>query len=78
MAYPIVNGPTFPSVADVPALPPTLEQMPIVNPGVRYYQCEDGVTRLLTEEQAINLGISCRAISPPALLGSRYPVQNLR
>jgi hypothetical protein len=64
MAYPIINSPMFPSVADIPALPPTLEQMPVFNPGQRYYRCEDGVTRLLTEEQAINMGISCSAVGP--------------
>lgn len=67
MAYPIINSPMFPSVADVPALPPTLEQMPVFNPGTRAYLCEDGATRLLTEEQAINLaagGMSCRVVGP--------------
>lgn len=70
MAWPIMNSPTFPSTADVPGLPPKLNEMPIVNPGTRTYLCEDGVTRVLTEEQALNLGISCRAIGP-ALAGGQ-------
>lgn len=66
MAFPILNSPTFPSVADVPGLPPKFGQMPIMNPGTHTYLCEDGITRVLTEEQAINLGISCRAIEDGA------------
>lgn len=65
MAYPIINSPTFPSTADIPSLPPKLDQMPIFNPGTHTYVCEDGVTRVLTEEQAINFGasgISCKVV----------------
>lgn len=81
MAYPVINSPMFPSTADAPFLPPKLKDMPIFNPGTRYYQCEDGVVRLLTENQAINLGISCRAIEPSVapmvLAGPRYRTINL-
>ncbi len=90
MAFPILNSPTFPSVADVPGLPPKFGQMPIMNPGTHTYLCEDGITRVLTEEQAINLGISCKAIDEevvvpavpsyvttgPILLGERFRAIN--
>lgn len=72
MAWPLINSPSFPSTADIPGLPPKLREMPIVNPGTRTYLCEDGVTRVLTEEQALNLGISCRAVGP-ALSGPLPP-----
>lgn len=62
MAWPIINSPFLPSIADVPALPPKLKEMPVFNPGVSTYICEDGVTRVMTEEQAINLGISCKVV----------------
>lgn len=82
MAIPVSNSSFLPSVADAPFLPPKLKEMPIFNPGTHYYQCEDGVVRLLTENEAINMGISCKAIAPagvPAILsGPRYPVLNLR
>lgn len=86
MAYPVINSPMFPSVADAPFLPPKLKEMPVFNPGVRCYECEDGVTRYMTEAQAINMGISCKAVdpsrcSPPAAPGYPmvvgFPVVNL-
>lgn len=81
MAYPIANSPMFPSVADAPFLPPKLDEMPVFNEGLRYYRCEDGVTRLLTQEQAINLGISCEALKPAVfggwLAGARYKAVTL-
>lgn len=76
MAFPVINSPTFPSIADAPFLPPKLKDMPIFNPGRRYYRCEDGITRLLTEAEAINLGISCSAIEGGSLMGG-IRVQNL-
>jgi hypothetical protein len=78
MAFPVINSPTFPSVSDAPFLPPKLKDMPIFNPGVNYYVCEDGVTRILTEEQAINMGISCKVVRRSVLSGIRFPVMNLR
>jgi hypothetical protein len=54
MAYPVVNSPMFPSVADAGFLPPKLRDMPIFNPGTRRYRCPDGQVRMLTENQAIN------------------------
>lgn len=86
MAYPVINSPTFPSVADAPFLPPKLHEMPVFNPGVRCYECEDGVTRYMTEAEAINTGISCKAVdasrcSPPPAPGYPmvvgFPVVNL-
>lgn len=76
MAYPIANSPMFPSTADAPFLPPKLEEMPVANEGLRYYRCEDGITRLMTQEQAERLGISCEALVPGVfggwLAGARY------
>jgi hypothetical protein len=63
MAYPIINSPFLPSIADVPALPPKLKDMAITNPGVSCYECDDGTVRQLSEAEAINLGaagISCK------------------
>lgn len=77
MAYPVINSPTFPSVADAPFLPPKVKDMAIFNPGTHTYLCEDGITRVLTENEAINMGMSCKVIGP-ALMGPRYPVMNLR
>lgn len=81
MAYPIANSPTFPSVADAPFLPPKLKEMSIENEGLRYYRCEDGVTRLMTREQAERLGISCEALQPAVfggwLAGARYKAVTL-
>lgn len=54
MAYPVVNSPMFPSVADAGFLPPKLRDMPIFNPGANRYRCPDGQVRILTENQAIN------------------------
>lgn len=75
MAFPVMNSPTFPSIADASFMPPKLEDMPIVNPGPRYYRCADGVTRLLTEDQAINLpGCSVVEAPPFGLEGRRIQV----
>src|SRR6266404_7387297 len=79
MAFPVINSPTFPSINDAPFLPPKLKDMPIFNPGRRTYRCEDGVTRFLTEQEAINLGISCSAVIDEggSLMGAGIRVQNL-
>lgn len=77
MAYPVVNSPFLPSVADAPFLPPKLREMPIFNPGVHTYRCEDGSIRTMTEEEAINVGMSCKAMrgmgqaSPAGGVGSQ-------
>lgn len=63
-AIPVAGSPFLPSLADVPGLPPKLDEMPIFNPGTRCYVCEDGQHRVLTQAQAINLGMSCRAVDP--------------
>jgi hypothetical protein len=77
MAYPVANSPMFPSVNDAPFLPPKLKDMPVFNPGSRFYQCDDGSTRWMTEAEAINAGMSCRVISAPAMAGRGFPVRNL-
>lgn len=77
MAYPVINSPMFPSVADAPFLPPKLKEMPVFNPGSRFYSCEDGSTRWMTENEAINAGMSCKVISAPSLAGGGFPVRNL-
>ncbi len=73
MALPIINSPFLPSVADVPAFPPKLKDMPIMNPGTHTYLCEDGITRVMTEEQAINLGINCR-VADEDVIGPAAPL----
>lgn len=86
MAYPVINSPFLPSIADAPFLPPKLKDMPVFNAGTSCYECEDGVTRTMTEAQAINMGISCKVVDPsrcapppapgyPTVVG--FPVMNI-
>lgn len=86
MAFPVVNSPFLPSTADAPFLSPKLKDMPVFNPGVSCYECEDGTLAYMNEAQAINMGISCKAVDParcagavrppaPAVVG--YPVLNI-
>ena len=69
-----------------PFLPPKLKDMPVFNPGVSCYECEDGSVRQMTEAQAINMGISCKVVDssrcgvPPPFttpgIAVGYPVLN--
>lgn len=86
MAFPVMNSPFLPSIADAPFLPPKLKDMPIFNPGVRCYECEDGTVRYMSENEAINMGISCKAIDParcsapppaPSATVLSYPILNM-
>lgn len=87
MAFPVMNSPFLPSIADAPFMPPKLKDMPVFNPGVRCYECEDGSVQYLSENEAINRGISCKVVDPsrcegaarpaaPVIVGS-YPVLNM-
>ncbi len=71
MAYPVVNSPFLPSIADAPFLPPKLKEMPIFNPGTNVYQCEDGSTRVMTEAEAINAGMSCKVVKAMGQAGAQ-------
>lgn len=62
MAFPVMNSPFLPSIADAPFLPPKLKDMPVTNPGVHCYECEDGSVRRMSENEAINAGISCKVV----------------
>jgi hypothetical protein len=73
MAFPVINSPFLPSVADAPFLPPKLKDMPVSNPGVSCYECEDGIARYMTEAQAINMGISCKVVDPARCSGYVAP-----
>ncbi len=90
MAYPVINSPFLPSVADAPFLPPKLKDMAVTNPGVNCYECDDGTVRNMSEAQAINLGaagISCKVVdasrcgTPPPFSApgvvTGYPVLNM-
>lgn len=68
-AFPVQNLPTFPSVRDVPGLPPKFGEMPIVNPGWSYYICDDGFTGVLSDAAAINRNANCKVAA--RRLGSR-------
>lgn len=76
MAYPIANSAFLPSTADAPFLPPKLNEMPVFNPGSRFYQCEDGSTRWMTQEEAINRG-GCKVVEGSQMNPNRFPVLNM-
>jgi len=72
----INNGPFLPGTAYVPFYPPKIKDMAMFNKGSHTYLFDDGITRVMTEDQA-TIWPKCRMIDQ-ALGGPRYPVMNLR